>query len=293
MRWLMVGVIGLTVLGVEAAQGPENADMVAEQKKAARDNWALLEAGDAASHETEHLLIFAPKTFDKRLSAIGTTLEKSFGLAVKALQIKPKDDLWAGKLTVYLLNDREQFTAYVRRIDKRRLAEDEMGSHFVDGEIPRAAGSPARTKVDLSLENQAAAQIAAALLQKKAGAKVLLPEWLLVGFGRATVWRAAPSDKAVGADRKLAQALVTAKKRTAQDVWGGTLEAEESGVLRASLAEFLAYGPGASKFPALVAGFKPGENQESRTIEQAMTSAGVDAKQVEARWAPWLLRGSK
>jgi hypothetical protein len=293
MRWFMVGVIELMVVGAAVAGRSENADKVAEQTKAARDNWALLEAGDVASHETEHLLIFAPKTFDKRLQTIGATLEKSFGLAVKALQIKPKDELWPGKLTVYLLNDREQFTAYVRRIDKRRLAEDELGSHFVEGDMPRAAASPARTKGDLSLENQAAAQIAAALLQKRAGAKVLLPEWLLLGFGRATVWRAAPTDKAVGADRKLAQALVTAKKRTAQDVWGGTLEAEESGVLRASLAEFLAYGPGASKFAALVDGFRPGENQESRTTEQAMVSASVDAKQVEARWGPWLLRGSR
>jgi hypothetical protein len=71
------------------------------------------------------------------------------------------------------------------------------------------------------------------------------------------------------------------------------VDSEESAVLRASLAEYLAYGPGAAKFPTLVVGFRPGENQESRTTEQAMESAGIDAKVVEARWGAWALGSGK
>jgi hypothetical protein len=274
-------------------QAQEAAEKLDAQKKAGRDNWALLDAGEAVIQETDHLLLLAPKATERRLKEIGANLEKSFSLAVKALQLNPKEDLWPGKLTVYLIPEREQFTAFVRRIEKRRLDGDESGSHFVDSEIPHAAGSPARTKNDPSLEHQAGIQVAAALMQKKAGAKVLLPEWLVFGFGRASVWRALPSDKGVANERRLLRGLISGKKRTAANVWNNMVEAEEAGVLRASLAEFLAFGPGAAKFPALVNGFKPGENQDSRTLEQALESSGLESKVIEARWGAWALGSGK
>ncbi|HMF13746.1 MAG TPA: hypothetical protein VKE94_15615 [Gemmataceae bacterium] len=273
-------------------QSQEKADPLDRQRKAARDNWASLEAGAGASHETDHLLIQAPKTMDRRLKEIGGNLEKSYGLAVKALQID-KDQAWPGKLTVYLLPQREQLATFVRRVESRRLEDEESGSHGGEKDLPHAAASAARAKTDLALEHQAAAQVAAALLQRKAGDKVPLPDWLVLGFGRATAWRAAPADKSLLDERRLAKALIAGKKHAAADVWDGTLEAEEAGVLRASLGEFLAYGPGAAKFPAIARGFKPGENQDSRTFLQALESAGLDPKAIEARWGPWAVAGGK
>jgi hypothetical protein len=102
-----------------------------------------------------------------------------------------------------------------------------------------------------------------------------------------------PADKAVASDRRLVKASIAAKKRTPADVWNNMVEAAEAGVLRGSLAEFLAYGPGAAKFPALVVGFRPGQNEESRTIEQALESAGLESKLIEARWGAWALGSGK
>jgi hypothetical protein len=283
----------IVVLGASAVRADENADKLAEQKKAAKANWALLEAGDPAVHETQHLLLHAPQDMDKRLKDVGAKLEKSYALAVKALQIKPKDDLWPGKLTVYLLADGEQFTIFIRRVEKRRPETGELGSQFVDNDLPHAVARPPAAKRDPSLEGQAAEQIASALLRKKIGVKVPVPEWVISGFGRATVWRTTPTDKQAIADRKQAQALVAAKKRTAKDIWGGSLEPEEIGALRGSLTDFLAYGPGASKFLALLNGYKPGENQTSRTTEQALESANVKPDTVETSWRQWVLRGGK
>jgi hypothetical protein len=274
-------------------RGDDASPKAAGQQKAALDNWAALDAGEAATHETEHLFIIAPRTVERRLKEIGGNLEKSFAVAVKALQLKPKEDLWPGRLTVYLFPERDKLATFIRRIEKRRVEEDDFGSHSIDGEIPHAAAGSARDKTNPSLEQQAGIQVAAALLQKKAGEKVLLPDWLLGGFGRATVWRALPADKGVANDRKLAKTFIAGKKRNPPDVWNNLVEAEEAGVLRASLAEFLAYGPGAAKFPALVVGFRPGENQESRTIEQALESAGLEPKLIEARWAAWALGSGK
>jgi len=291
-RPILLALAAFAFLGGGSIQSQEKGDPLDRQRKAARDNWASLEAGAGASHETDHLLIQAPKTMERRLKEIGGNLEKSYGLAVKALQID-KEEAWPGKLTVYLIPQRDQLTTFVRRIESRRLEDDESGTHGGENGLPHAAASAPRVKGDLGMEHQAAAQVAAALLQHKAGAKVPLPDWLVLGFGRATAWRAAPNDKAVLDDRRLAKALIAGKKRTAADVWDGTLEAEEAGVLRASLAEFLAYGPGAAKFPAIARGFKPGENQDSRTFLQALESAGLDPKAIEARWGPWAVAGGK
>jgi hypothetical protein len=283
----------IAVMGASGVKADESADKLAEQKKAAKANWALLEAGDPAIQETEHLLIHAPKDSQKRLKDLATKLEKSYALAVKTLKTTPKDDLWPGKLTVYLLADKEQFASFIRRVEKRRPQSGELGSQFVDNDMPHAVARPPAEKRDPSLESQAAEQIAAALLRKKIGVKVPLPEWVVSGFGRATVWRTAPTDKAVVAERRQAQTLVAAKKRTAKDIWGGSLEPEEIGVLRGSLADFLAYGPGASKFLAILNGFKPEENQTNRTTAQAFESANVKPETVETTWRQWVLRGGK
>jgi hypothetical protein len=293
-RFTLAMLLAGLVMGGGRASAQEAEQKLAAQRKAASDNWALLEAGEAASHETEHLLLMAPKSMERRLKEIGTSLEKSHALAGKAAQIKPKEGLWPGKLTVYLIPERQHFTAFVRRVETRRLNDDESGTYAVLSDLPHVSASAPRTRSDLGLELQAAAQIAAALMQKKAGAKVPLPEWLVAGFGRATVWRAVPADKLVVNDRRLARAAVVGKKRMPVEVWGeSTLEGEEAGVVRASLAEFLAYGPGASKFAALLEGFKPGENMDSRTMEQALESAKLDPKAIEARWGPWVAGGSK
>jgi hypothetical protein len=293
LRWNLVAPIILISICPSPSWADEAASKESGQLKVALDNWAALDIGGAVSYEAEHLIIVGPKALERRLKEIGGNLEKNFALAVKALQLKPNEDLWPGKLTVYLLPERDNLTTFIRRIEKRRVEEDEAGSQSVDSEIPHAAAGPPRAKTDPSLEQQAGIQIAAAVLQKKAGAKVLLPDWLPAGFGRATVWRALPADKAVATERKLAKAFIAGRKRTPNDVWNNLVEREEAGVLRASLAEFLAYGPGAAKFPALVIGFRPGENQESRTFEQALESAGLESKVIEARWAAWALGSGK
>jgi hypothetical protein len=269
------------------------AEKLEAQRKAAKANWALVEGGELAIHETPHLIVCAPSTMAKKLKDLGTVLEKHYVAAEKTLQIKPIEELWAGKLTVYVFPEREPFTAFVRRVEKRRLTADEVGSMGVEGDLAHAVATAPRSKLDASLEAQAGEQIAAALLQRKAGAKVPLPEWLLRGFGRATLWRSSPLDKTYQAERKLAQGLVTGKKRMAQEVWNSTLDIEEAVPLRASLADFLAYGPGYSKFPAILAGFKPGENLDSHTFDQALGSAGLKPELIETRWRDWVLRGGK
>jgi hypothetical protein len=291
MRGLLraVAAILLLLAWVAGLRADETADKVAEQKKAAQENWGLLDIGDPAAHETANLLIYAPKALEGRVKEWGGTLEKHYGTARKALQVDKDDKWWAGKLTVYLFAERDQFSAFARRVEKRRLDADDLGTFAVDDNLSHVTACPPRTKQDPPVEIQAGQQIAAAVLQRKAGAKTSVPNWLLDGFGRATYYRAVGGPPAAS-DRSLAAKYVAANKRSAGDVWGTGLEAEEGPVLRASLADFLAYGPGASKFPAVVTGFRPGENQDMRTTGQALEAANLKLDAIDKAWQAWALR---
>ncbi len=263
----------------------EAADKLAAQKKNADENWEALEIGDAAAAETAHLLVYAPKSYAKRLKDVGAALEKYYEQARKPLGYE-KEAPWPGKVAVYLLPEREAFTKFVRRAEKRRVEEEDAGSHVADGDFPHAVGGPPRAKTDPAVEAQAGEQIAAAMLVKKAGSKVPLPGWLVNGFGRATGYRAKPADKAVVEERRKSAALVK-KGHKAGEIWGATLDADEAPLLEASLADFLAYGPGQSKFVALLEAFKPEENQEKKTTEQALEGISLPADRLNTRWREW------
>jgi hypothetical protein len=175
----------------------------------------------------------------------------------------------------------------VRRVEKRRLVSGESASHAVDGDLLHAAAGPSPSKDDFAAEAQAGQQVAAAMLQLRAGAKVPLPEWLLTGFGRATTYHVTPQDKVVLADRKVAREAV-AKKRTAKAVYSEMADADEMPALSGALADLLAYGPGTAKLSEFLAGFKPEENVEKKTTEQALEAAGLKLDRLESAWKAWV-----
>lgn len=279
----------LALLGGGARADEKLAAEVAEQKKAAAENWSQAEAGPFAQVETDHFLVYVPRDLEKKLPDLAAALEKYYEQANKALKFAADEKLWPGKLTVYVFPDRTHYAGFVRRVEKRRPEPDEAGAARLDGDRPHVLAGPPRSKADPDAERQACQQAAAALLARKAGVTVPLPDWLLAGFGRATHYRVAgDKDRAVAAERARATRLV--RTRTVRDVWGGALEAEDANALRASLADYLAYGPGAAKLGALLSGFRPEANVVSKTTEQALTSAELPLEKLDADWRKWALR---
>lgn len=290
MRLAIAVVAGMLV--VPAVRADENDDkqaaLVTQQKKAALEAWKSLEVGEAAQHETDHLLLVAPKAMEGRLKDAGALLEKSYAQAA-ALLFMPKEEVFPGKLTVHLLAEPRHLDSFIRRVEKRRLDDEEVFSLNVADEKLRVAVCPPRSKGQPELAAQAAQQVAAAVLQRKAGARVELPHWFQQGFGRATYYRLAPRDREVIAERKAAGKAVTANKLSVQDVWGGGLSGEEQGPLAAGTMDFLAYGAGKNKFPMLLEGLKPGENQQTRSMDQALQAAGLTLTQLNAPWKRFML----
>jgi hypothetical protein len=279
------GLSGLLLLALAGLAPAAAADELAGQKKAAAAAWEALEVGPAATLETKNLLLYAPAPLAKRLKAAGTLLERCHDLAGQALAFDAKKPAHPGKVTVFLFAERDQFTAFVRRVEKRRVEAGEAGSFAAAADRLRVACYAPGGKGAWGVEAQAAAQLAALLLARKAGKDTPLPSWLAAGFGRATSYRAAPRDPVVLADRKQARAL--ARRRKAADVWGETLDAKEAGTLQGSLVDFLAYGPASARFAKVVVGFQPEEGAATKTTAQAFAHAGLQGERVDSAWQKW------
>ena len=97
--------------------------------------------------ETDHLLIYAPKDWDKRLKDLGTLLEKQYDQAKSALGYDDKTDPFPAKATVFVFGEREQFTAFVRRVDKQRLDSDDAASFNGRGRRAARRGRPGAGEV--------------------------------------------------------------------------------------------------------------------------------------------------
>jgi hypothetical protein len=189
---------------------------------------------------------------------------------------------------VFLFADRDLFGAFVRRVEKRRLESGDAAAYDAEDDALHVAVGPPRSKTDLGADGQAGEQLAELLMARKAGTRTILPNWLTDGFGRATYYHAVGGPK-TAADRQKAAAW--AAKGYAKDIWTGAVDAEKAPALQGSLADYLAYGPGAAKFSGLLKGFMPEENVEKKTTEQALDAAGFTPERVEKAWKSWALSG--
>jgi hypothetical protein len=290
MRWHAVRllVLAVVIVRLDAVAVADDADVLKKQKEVALANWKSLYEDDVqpATEETAHLLIYGPASMtQKQLKDVGTGLEARYKLARGCLKVGPKENLWPGKLTVYLVAERRLFSTFMRTIAKQRPSADDSGVFSLAGAQPFVGACPPQTKYDPSLENQAGEQLAAAVLSQRGGGA--LPDWLRAGFGRATSWRAAPN--AHFNDRNAVKRL--ASGRSVNDVWDGKLNAEEAPLLRASLVEFLAYGPGAETFPKFVEAFKPAPNSQPKTVADALKAVRYEPDRLNNRWHSWVATG--
>lgn len=263
------------------ADDDETAAKLAEQKKNAVASWNLLEIGDPASHETQHLRLLAPKEMEAKLKTIGASLEKYHALAMSTL--KHDKGSYPGKITVFLLPNVATFPSFSRLVDRRRPEPGQTSSFSAEDTRLRVAAAPTKT---MPAEVRAGEMIASLLLARKAGISTPLPEWVGTGFGRATTYRLVPKAAAVATEKKKARALL--KKHGAAGAWDGSVGGEEAAPLHGALAEFMAYGPGAARFLKFVDAFRPGEGMESKTTATALDAIGVSSERIDKQFRTWL-----
>ncbi len=113
----IIGAAAILILAAGMLRADDAANKTAARKKAAEAAWAEAGAGDFSHLETTHLLIYAPKDWEKRLKDLGKSLEKHFDQAVGALGFDEKAGPLPVKATVFVFADRVHFGAFVRRVE--------------------------------------------------------------------------------------------------------------------------------------------------------------------------------
>jgi hypothetical protein len=135
-----------------------------------------------------------------------------------------------------------------------------------------------------------AAVVAGAYLKARAGSAAV-PEWLADGFGRVTALRAEGATSRRYAAYKTGVRNALRGPVALPDLWGES-KLPGAELIANSVAEFLAYGPGAPKFIDVINGFRPAENGDIPTAPQAFEAAGwKDVPTLEAAWRKWLVTG--
>jgi hypothetical protein len=262
----------------------------AKTREAALQNWReLYKDVEPVVDESAHFLVLrSPDSLRTQKKPDAASLfEAAYESARKTLQIETAEESWQGKLTIYLVPDRMAFNSLVRSAVKQRPSPDDCGAFSLKSAHPIVVATTPKAKYDPEMEAQAAEQVVAAVLAQRAGDDVA--PWLAAGFARAVVWRAAKGP--TSQDRMVIKRL--ARGRTARDVWDGRLPAEEAAYLRASLAEFLAFGPQSANFPKFIDALKPetvGRNRRAKSVDEALQVLPSDANRVHAAWLAWIAK---
>jgi hypothetical protein len=275
------------------AQDAKAKEIAAKQKAIAAANLKKAELAKPALAETDHFLVATTLPEDKA-KALGAVLEKVVPLARKALQYEEKEEAWKGKLAVYVLPEGRDFKSFIRTV----VVAQPGGVHYdVRADEPFVVDPvDVPTKATEADQFANSAAVVAAAYLKARGSTASLPDWLTGGFGRVTAMRAeGPNSqryqKYKAAAKTAAVGGKTGKPPAIAELWAETKPANAE-VLANSFAEYLAYGPGAANFVKLVYGFRPDENGNPPSAQQAFEAAGwKDMAMLEAAWRKWASTG--
>jgi len=271
------------------------ADEVSDkQKQAAQEKLKTAEVGKAAVAESAGLIVCGrlPET---RLKAIAEALQKTYKTGRKAVQYEEKEEPWKGKLAVFYLPERKDFSSFMRLVVGQR--PDGTVHIAIRGDEPFVVcGTELGAKAtDAEITSELAPLVAGALLQSKAGPSANIPGWVRYGFGRAVAARAGGvNGRQFLAYKSAARAAVLGGGGKPQapiaDVWGS--DRPDGGVLAASLMDFLAFGPGAKSFPMFVSGLRADENGNEPAITAVIEGAGWKTPaELELAWKKWVQAG--
>ncbi len=287
----------VVAVALPSAARAQDKELVEKAKATAVANLKKAGIEKPTAVETNNYLVVGSMS-EEKAKTLGEVLEKTTALARKTLKYEEKDTAWKGKLVVYLMPEIKEYQALMRRA---MLGDPTDNTHadlradppFLADSV-KVGGKP----TDEDLYANTAARVAGELLKAKGTGTQNVPEWLRDGFGRATAMRAeGATSKRYTAYRAQAKVAIYGTKGgkvpALADVWG---DAKITGgdVLATSFADYLAYGPGAAKFPMFIDGLKPSEGNATPTVPQGLEAAGwkpADLPMLEAAWRKWVFAG--
>jgi hypothetical protein len=283
-----VAVTLFCALPFSATFADERSDAIAAQKSAAAAHLKKLDVANHTIQETDDLFVCGSVGMVKA-KALADQLQKHYAATVKALKFEGNERPWKGKLAIYVFLDKKVYASFVRTVEQRRPESEETGSSEVRSDEPHVAITAEPGARAGALEAEAARQVAAALLIRRAS-PAELPEWFKSAFARAVQMRTDP--KSAGGDRAKVHQLLARRMNPVKpsDGWMGSDEKEKP-IIAASVVEYLVFGPEATKFPMLLSGFRASEENVSPNMDTALKAAGMTSEGLDKAWRKWVQSG--
>jgi hypothetical protein len=181
------------------------------------------------------------------------------------------------------MGDRSQFRSFVRQIEKRSPDDAESATRMATGDTPHIAVGPGQGKEAATVESQAGHEVAAAVLSARA-AGAPLPEWLVLGFSRATAAQA--TNTPAGVRKRVARQLAGRLKPA--EAWNDTLPLDQRLPLATAVADFLFYGKGVTKPDSFLNAFRPDDEKPTKTVADALEAVNLTPDKFEVAYIKWL-----
>jgi len=271
-------------------------DPLKAQKVAAADAMKRVGADKAAAAETDAILLTTtyPESKAPALAAAG---QKGYDSAVKLLKVTEPAKLWPGKLTVFVLPVRNNYSSFVRLIVNGRPEASEFRrvNSLTDAPFVLVGVEPGTTATDANLAETVSRAAAETVLRRKFGTRTTstpLPYWLTEGFDTVAVARAdgnAAKLAALRAKQRAAFSRRVVGTFKVGDVWGAD-RGKNQDVIEASFVEFL-LTDGEGVFDKFAAAYKPGEGGQPGTTATALDAVmWKDDAALDAKWKAWMLK---
>ena len=238
--------------------------------------------------EGKNLVILTPKATGKRAQEWVALAEKHRELAIQTLDLDESDTQEA-KLGIFLWATPDQFKNYIRRVEKRSPNKDDIVEINSEDWVLRAAATVGSVKDGILSDHRAGDLAAAMMVARKAKKANKIPEWLILGFGRATTWKIAKQTLKPLIEERRKVAFMS-KKWNGWQVLCGDANGPEAPAMQASAVYYLAFGPTASKFPKFVEGYQLDDANNTRSLDQVLEFSGIEKDSFSTGWQKWAVR---
>lgn len=285
---LTLFIAGLAMLNSPSPAQDDKEAVAKQQKAAALASLKKAELARGTVTESNHFLI-ATTLPESKAKTLGAILEKLVPIARKSLQYEDKEEVWKGKLAVYFLPEQKESKSFIRSV----LVEQPDGVVYSLRTDTPLLVDPVEVPVKATEWDQFhnnAAIVASAFLKAK-GSTAALPDWLVNGYGRVTAMRAEGMTAKRYTSYKAGAKSAANKGAKITELWS-EIKPDNANILANSFAEYLAYGPASANFVKLIYGFRPDENGNAPSAQQAFEAAGwKDLSMLEAAWRKWATTG--
>ena len=271
----------ILVLFARATRADEKADILAKQRASAEAKWKKMAFEKMPPLVETANFLFCTRLNEAKAKALTTALEKQYPAMLKALKFDAESPPWPGKLAVFIFTDRDEFTEFQRKVEKRSPKEDEAAFFDFKGEESQLVIGVPRGGKSEQPEADARHELAKALLARKMRSGEP-PGWIVLGFAEAAAYRAA-NPKATG--RNPAWKVPALPLAT---LWTEDIPAKSRLTYAAYVIDYLAFGPLAERFPSFVTALRPDENERAPSMDEALKAINLDTPTLELCARNWV-----